>query len=95
MTGAAAARPPPPLSIQEDIVIVLHRLTHPDDPFHLNPDAIHMIEAHPDTVIVLSSGSKLVVLETPEEVAQRKREWHASILRLAAGTAPVVALPAR
>ena len=73
-------------------MIVLHRLTHPDEPFHLNPDAIHMVEAHPDTVIALVNGTKLVVLETPEEVAERVREWHASILRKAAGTRPLVAL---
>jgi len=83
------------LVLQEDIVIALHRLTHPDEPFHLNPDAIHMIEAHPDTVVVLSNGSKLVVLETPEEVAARMREWHASILRLAGAPAQVIAFPAR
>jgi flagellar protein FlbD len=76
-------------------VIVLHRLTHPDEPFHLNVDAIHMVEAHPDTVIALSNGSKLVVLETPDEVAQRVREWHASIIRLAGAPAQVIAFPAR
>jgi flagellar protein FlbD len=76
-------------------VIALHRLTHPNEPFHLNPEAIHIIEANPDTVIALSNGSKLVVIETPEEVAQRVREWHASILRTAAGNAPVIALPTR
>ena len=75
-------------------MIVLHRLTHPNEPFHLNPDSIHMVEAHPDTVVVLSTGSKLVVSETPEEVADRMREWHASILRTAAGNAPVYQLQA-
>ncbi len=79
-------------------MIVLHRLTHPNEPFHLNPDSVHMVEAHPDTVIVLTNGSKIVVSETPEEVTQRVREWRASIIRLAAGDAPVYelnALPAR
>jgi uncharacterized protein YlzI (FlbEa/FlbD family) len=75
-------------------VIVLHRLTHPDEPFHLNPDAIHMVEAHPDTVIALTNGTKVVVLETPAEIAEQMREWHASILRRAAG-APVIALQPR
>jgi len=73
-------------------VIVLHRLTHPDEPFRLNPDAIHMIEAHPDTVVVLSNGAKLVILETPEEVSERMREWHASILRHAAAPDQKLAL---
>jgi flagellar protein FlbD len=75
-------------------VIVLHRLTHPNEPFHLNPDSIHMVEAHPDTVIVLTNGSKLVVGETPEEVANAVREWRASILRSAAGGAPVYEIQA-
>ena len=75
-------------------MIVLHRLTHPNEPFRVNPDSIHMVEAHPDTVIVLASGSKLVVSETPEEVADRVREWQASILRAAAGHPPVHAVQA-
>jgi uncharacterized protein YlzI (FlbEa/FlbD family) len=51
-----------------------------------------MIEAHPDTVVVLSNGAKLVILETPEEVSERMREWHASILRHAAAPDQKLAL---
>jgi flagellar protein FlbD len=76
-------------------MIVLHRLTHPDQPFHLNEDSIHTVEATPDTVISLSNGSKLLVIESPEEVATRICAWRAGILRLAAGPAPVAALPTR
>ena len=75
-------------------MIVLHRLTHPNEPFHLNPDSIHMVEAHPDTVIVLTNGSKLVVGETPVQVADAVREWRASILRSAAGNAPLYEIQA-
>lgn len=64
-------------------MIVLHRLTHPDQPFHLNPDLIVTVESTPDTVISLGNASKLVVIESPEEIAQRIRDWRASILAAA------------
>jgi flagellar protein FlbD len=64
-------------------VIVLHRLTHPDQPFHVNPDLIQTVEATPDTVVSLESASKLLVIESPEEIADRIRDWRASILSLA------------
>ncbi len=61
-------------------MIVLHRLTHPDQPFHLNPDLIVTIESTPDTVVSLGNSSKLVVIETPDEITERIRDWRASIL---------------
>lgn len=64
-------------------MIVLHRLTHPDEPFYLNPDLIVTVESTPDTVICLGNAAKLVVMETPEEIADRIREWRASILAFA------------
>jgi uncharacterized protein YlzI (FlbEa/FlbD family) len=68
-------------------MIVLHRLTHPDQPFYLNPDLIHAVEATPDTVISLGA-TKVLVIESPEEVVQRVREWRASIIARAAETVP-------
>jgi flagellar protein FlbD len=61
-------------------MIELHRLTHPDQPFHLNPDLIQTVEATPDTVISLESAAKFLVLETPEEIVGLIRDWHASII---------------
>ena len=61
-------------------MIKLHRLTHPDQPFHLNPDLIQAIEATPDTVVTLESAAKFLVLETPGEIVQLIRDWRASIL---------------
>jgi flagellar protein FlbD len=61
-------------------MIELHRLTHPDEPFLLNPDLIVTVEATPDTVITLQNGSRLLVDETPAEVSGRIRHWHAGIL---------------
>ena len=64
-------------------MITLHRLGHNDEPFDLNDDLIVTVEACPDTVISLATGAKIVVAESPEQVAESVREWRASI-RLAA-----------
>ena len=61
-------------------MIVLHRLGHNREPFHLNSDLITTVEAHPDTVIVLATGAKIVVDETPEEVADAVRRWRSEIM---------------
>jgi flagellar protein FlbD len=61
-------------------MIQLHRLTHPDEPLHINPDLIQTVEAHPDTVITLTNASKLVVIETPAAVRDLIAEWRASII---------------
>lgn len=64
-------------------MITLHRLGHPNEPFLLNDDLIVTVEACPDTVIALATGGKVVVEESPEEVAGEVLEWRASV-RLAA-----------
>ncbi|MBS1869751.1 MAG: flagellar FlbD family protein [Actinobacteria bacterium] len=61
-------------------MIVLHRLGHDAEPFHLNPDMILTVEATPDTVVTLASGSKIVVLEAPDRVVDEIRHWRADIL---------------
>jgi uncharacterized protein YlzI (FlbEa/FlbD family) len=61
-------------------VIRLHRLAHPDEDFHLNPDLILSIEATPDTVVTLTTHTKLIVSERPEEVVDLVRAWRASVL---------------
>lgn len=62
-------------------MIVLHRLGHEAEPFHLNPDMILTVEALPDTVITLTSGTKIVVVEPPARVADEVRAWRVGILR--------------
>ena len=61
-------------------MITLHRLGIRSEELHLNPDLITTVEAHPDTVITLATGSKVVVSEAPDEVAELVREWRAGIL---------------
>jgi flagellar protein FlbD len=73
-------------------VISLHRLGHADEPLLLNPDLIQTVEAHPDTVIALTTGVKMVVLERPEEVVAAIRTWRADILRDALGPKPLRAV---
>jgi flagellar protein FlbD len=61
-------------------MITLNRLGHSDEPFQLNPDMIVTVESTPDTVIALATGAKVVVAETPEEVAAAVREYRADVL---------------
>lgn len=61
-------------------MIVLHRLGHEAEPFHLNPDMILTVEATPDTVVTLASGAKIVVLEAPDRVVDEIRSWRGAIL---------------
>ena len=61
-------------------MITLHRLGIRSEELHLNPDLITTVEAHPDTVITLATGSKVVVSEAPDEIAEAVREWRAGIL---------------
>jgi flagellar protein FlbD len=61
-------------------VIRLHRLAHSEEDFHLNPDLILSIESTPDTVVTLTTHTKLIVSERPEEVIELVRAWRASVL---------------
>ena len=46
----------------------------------LNSDLIEEIETTPDTVISLSTGQKIMVLESTEEIVERIRRYRQSIL---------------
>jgi flagellar protein FlbD len=63
-------------------MIVMHRLGQ-NEPFQLNPDLIVTVEAHPDTVVTLATGTKIVVAESPDEVAAGVRDWRVSITNAA------------
>jgi flagellar protein FlbD len=62
-------------------VITLHRLGHNAEPFLLNPDLIVTVEATPDTVVTLTTGTRFVVAESPVRVAEEVRTWRTDILR--------------
>ncbi len=59
-------------------MLLLHRLGR-SAPFHLNGDLIATIEACPDTVVTLTTGARIVVQESPDEVAEAVRAWHVGI----------------
>lgn len=61
-------------------MITLNRLGHNNEPFQLNTDMIVTVESTPDTVITLATGAKIVVAQTPAEVAQKVHESRASVL---------------
>jgi flagellar protein FlbD len=46
----------------------------------VNSDLIEYVEVTPDTVITLTSGHKLVVLETAEEIVERVIAFRKSLL---------------
>jgi flagellar protein FlbD len=64
-------------------MIELTRLGTAREPLWLNPDLIATIEAHPDTVLSLTTGTKVVVLEPVEEVVGRIAAWRVGIARQA------------
>jgi flagellar protein FlbD len=76
---AFVVQPPGALADYRD-VIRLHRLGHPGEDYHLNPDLIVSIEATPDTVVTLTNHTKLIVLERPEQVVEAILAWRASVL---------------
>ncbi len=61
-------------------MITLNRLGHSDEPFQLNPDMIVTVESTPDTVITLATGAKVVVAETPDQVAAAVHDYRAGVL---------------
>jgi flagellar protein FlbD len=58
-------------------MIHLTRINHV--PLVLNSDLIEHLEVTPDTVISLTNGRKLVVLETMEEVIRKVIEFRRAI----------------
>jgi uncharacterized protein YlzI (FlbEa/FlbD family) len=61
-------------------MISLHRIGHQAEEFHLNPDLIVTVEANPDTVITLTTGTKVVVAESPERVVEEIRSYRVDVL---------------
>ncbi len=70
-------------------MIELHRLGR-DTAFHLNPDLIVTVEANPDTVVHLTTGTNFVVTECPDEVVGLVRSWRRSTYPLALSDSPTL-----
>ena len=61
-------------------MILLHKLSHDREPFHLNPDLIERLDASPDCHVLLTTGTKIGVIETVEEVVARIKAWRVDLL---------------
>lgn len=61
-------------------MIQLHRLGKAHEAYHVNPDLIQTIEAAPDTHVTLTTGTRYLVDETPEEVVAAVRAWRVRIM---------------
>jgi flagellar protein FlbD len=61
-------------------MIQLHKLSHEREPFHLNPDLIERVDAAPDCHVLLTTGTKIAVCETVDEVVERVRRWRVDVL---------------
>jgi flagellar protein FlbD len=59
-------------------MIQLTRLNR--EPFYLNPDLIQEMETTPDTVLTLSTGMRIVVLDAPETVLDQIVDFKRRIL---------------
>ena len=55
-------------------MIKLNRLD--GEAFILNADLIKYVEQRPDTFITLTTGDRIVVTQSPEEVLQRTIDYH-------------------
>jgi flagellar protein FlbD len=65
------------------VVIRLRRLGSKSESYYLNPDLIAAIESTPDTVLTLTTHTKLLVADSAEEVVAAIRTWRASVLSAA------------
>lgn len=66
-------------------MIALTRLNHV--PLVVNSDLIEHIEVTPDTVVALTTGQKILVLETAEEIVEKVVEFRRRLLN---GSGPLV-----
>jgi len=47
---------------------------------YINPELIQTVEATPDTVLTLLDNKKLIVRETPQEIAERFIEYRRKVM---------------
>ena len=70
-------------------MIRLHRLGSSYEPFHVNPDLIATIDGHPDAVVTLTNGTKIVVAESSDEVVAAVRRWRIDVMAEALAAADI------
>ena len=62
-------------------MITLTKLKGNDNEFVVNADLIETIEETPDTVLTLTTGKKIVVEESMDEVVRKVMNFRREILR--------------
>jgi uncharacterized protein YlzI (FlbEa/FlbD family) len=62
-------------------MITLHRLFNDHEEILVNPDLIERVESCPDTVLRLTNGQNVYVLETPAEVAEVILSWRSQVMQ--------------
>ena len=60
-------------------MILVHRLGKDNEEIVINIDQIEFVEGHPDTIISMINGKKIMVKETKNEVIQKVIEFKRSI----------------
>lgn len=63
--------------------------------FALNPDLIERVEATPDTVVTLVSGTEYVVVESVEQVVAEVCQFRAAVLQASASFQTSASFPVR
>lgn len=63
--------------------------------FALNPDLIERVEAAPDTVVTLVSGTQYVVVESVEQVVAEVCQFRAAVLQASAASQTSASFPVR
>jgi len=64
-------------------MITLHRLN--SEPFQVNPDLIATVKECPDTVVGLTTGARVIVQESADEVAASLRDFRLKLMAEAMG----------
>jgi len=60
-------------------MILVHRLGKDNEEIVINTDQIEFIEGHPDTIISMINGKKIIIKESKNEVIQKVIEFKRSI----------------
>lgn len=61
-----------------------------DEPAIINAELIEMIEARPDTIITMTTGRKIIVTESVEELVQKVIEYRQAIRPIIRTNAPAL-----
>jgi flagellar protein FlbD len=61
-------------------MIELHKLSTHRETFQLNCDLIERVDASPDCHVTLTSGQRIAVTESVDEVVAKIRAWRVDVL---------------